>query len=492
MVFRAKVTVWGAAAAILLASGAVQAGDTDVPARIKGQLAAARTAYSDGDMGKMKSLVQKAVALGESNHLTNDQVMAETYVLAGVVQVDLEKHDRAVELFAKALKIRADIEPPDEMTTKEVRAAWKDAQARHAANPAAKQGEKAEDSKAEQTARDKAARAESEKLQKQLAEAQKASEKEAAEREKALAAAKAKAEQIERVEKEKGEKEKALAAATARSQEVEKEKAEKEKALAAATARIQQLEKEKAERDGQLAAAADREKKEREAKDKLQLEKTAQEKALAEAKARIQQLEKEKADRDKELAATVTREKQEKEAKEKLQKEKQLAEAQEKARLEKAAAERRERERLALGPDLPAQIAEPLHCAIPDDVTSGEDLFVHCAPQAGIKAKAKTLAFYYRSPGTSHFNSLAMQPNKKGWYMTVVPADHVKGATLQYYAEARDGKDVVLASNGKSGAPNIASIRVGQPADKSQLQAQATPAPRSKAAGRRAPTKRRQ
>jgi hypothetical protein len=209
-------------------------------------------------------------------------------------------------------------------------------------------------------------------------------------------------------------------------------------------------------------------------------------KQLADAKARIQQLEKEKADRDKELTATATREKQEKEAREKLQKEKELADAREKARLDKEMSERQEKEKLALGPDLPSSFSEQIHCEVPDEVAGGEDLYVHCAPQSGVKAKAKSLAFYYRPTGMAHFNSVVMQQNKKGWYMTVVPADFIKGKALQYYAEARDGKDGLVAANGKAASPNIATIVAGAKPAAAKSEA-AKPA--AAAAGRRARAK---
>ena len=116
-----------------------------------------------------------------------------------------------------------------------------------------------------------------------------------------------------------------------------------------------------------------------------------------------------------------------------------------------------DREKLAAGPDLPGHISEQIYCALPDEVQSGTDLFVHCTAQPSIKAKE--IALYYRPSGVAHYNSLVMERSKKGWYTAMIPATQVMGKLMQYYVEARDGRDAVTASNGKAQSPNILTLR---------------------------------
>jgi hypothetical protein len=51
-----------------------------------------------------------------------------------------------------------------------------------------------------------------------------------------------------------------------------------------------------------------------------------------------------------------------------------------------------------------------------------------------------------------------MDPTRRGWSRAVITANKVNGKLLQYYAEARDSKDGVAATNGKASSPNIVTI----------------------------------
>ena len=51
-----------------------------------------------------------------------------------------------------------------------------------------------------------------------------------------------------------------------------------------------------------------------------------------------------------------------------------------------------------------------------------------------------------------------MDPTKRGWSRAVITANKLNGKLLQYYAEARDGRDSVAATNGKASSPNIVTI----------------------------------
>ncbi len=257
-----------------------------------------------------------------------------------------------------------------------------------------------------------------------------------------------------------------------------KEKTEKDSLLLATAQQVQQLEKEKAEKEKMLSAGEQREKKERDAHEKLEREKMDRDRALAdlklkaqqtesdikaraqqaenELKQRVAQLEKEKAEKEKQLAATQQREQQEREAKEKLQHERQVADSRDQERKGWEEKARAERDKLEALPPLPSRIPEPVHCAIPEDIQGGADLFVNCVTQPGVRAK--NIVFYYRPANAVLYNALVMDPTKRGWSRAVVTANKLNGKLLQYYVEARNDKDSIAASNGKASSPNIITI----------------------------------
>jgi len=256
-----------------------------------------------------------------------------------------------------------------------------------------------------------------------------------------------------------------------------KEKTEKDSLLLATAQQVQQLEREKAEKEKQLSAGEQREKKERDANEKLEREKMDRDRALAdlklkaqqsesdikaraqqtenELKQRVAQLEREKAEKEKQLAATQQREQQERQAKEKLQNERQVADSRDKERKSWEARAIAERDKLEAIPPAPSHIPEPVHCAIPEDVQGGADLFVNCITQPGVRAK--NIVFYYRPANAVLYNAVVMDPTKKGWSRAVVTANKLNGKLLQYYVEARN-EDKVAASNGRASSPNIITI----------------------------------
>jgi chemotaxis protein histidine kinase CheA len=411
-------------------------------------------AFTAGDHEKAKSQLLEAVVLGKENGLGMHAAMARTYVHLGVIYVDgLKDKEKGVRYFGMAQKVRPDIELTPTLASKTVVAAFQEAkgdaakgdktakaEAKPEAKPEAKAVAKAEPKPAvkeeakpapdkKKEAAEAHAREEADKLQKDLAQARESEKKERAEK--------------ERLQKALAEKDKALA-------EKDKALAEKDKALA--------------EKDKQLAEAKAGEKKEHEAREKL--EKSGQESAKA-------------------IAEAAAREKKEHEAREKLEKEKQLADQHEKERKDRETQERAAREKLVEGPDLPGSIPQPLYCAGMDEAVVGTELFVHCVPQGQVKARSVVL--YYRTAGVAHFDALTMARSKKGWWTTSIPAVRVTGKTLQYYAEARGPKDDVAASNGKSDSPNIVVLRTSAAAvaktDPAALDKTA-PAPRKTAAKR--------
>jgi len=471
----------------------------------------AATSYGDGDFEKTKSQLQEAMALAKENGLGSNKVMAQIYILVGVVKINEQKdHDAGVRYFAKALDINPAAKVPPTMATKGVKAAFAKAEdvdpatlsdpgESEEAAPAAKKPSKKEAAK--DAAEAKAAAAEQEKQEKQEKQDKAAAAAAAAAAEKKQAAEEKKQQEADRRQAEaerkqaeaerkradaerkktdaeskqlvddlaqakvaesqlKADKDKLQKQATeakAYAQQLEKERAAKDKQIADANAKIQQLEKEKAEKDKQIAALTASDKREREAKEKLEKEKPERERALAEAKARVAQLEKEKADRDKQIAALSASDKKERESREKLEKTMADVAARERERRNKELEDQKEREKLAEGGELPGHIREPVTCDLPDEVTAGEDLYVHCVPQPGVGAKL--LAFYYRSGGSALYNAVTLERSRKGWYVTTIPGGKVSGRLMHYYVEARDGKEKIAASNGKATSPNVITVR---------------------------------
>jgi hypothetical protein len=464
-----RVAVPVTALVLALALGARAADTKAVVAEIEAHDKAFLAAYENGETKKMKSEIAKAVSLGEKNGLASDPVMADTYVLAAILEVDGNDNSKAgVRDFVKALKIRPDVAIPKGMATSPVKLALKQARAELGQTPkdapgaapaaaaaatAAKPTEPANEqapAKADKTDKaDKVAQKDQEKQDKQKATDEAA--------EKARANGEAKQEQTKQ-EQAKQQKELAQAKDSEGKERGEKEhlrreKADADKQVTDAKTRAQQLEKDKADRDKQLADAKSR-------IQQLEKDKADRDKQLADTKSRIQQLEKDKADKDKQLADAHTQEGKEREALDKIAHEKQVAETQALDAENKKKQERQERERLFAGPEMPEHLREALTCAVPDEAPLRTDLFVHCVARPNVKAKS--IVFYYRTGG-ARYESVPMERTAKGWYAAIVPGVRVTGKVLQYYAEALDGREVVVANNGKQASPNILTLRPSGP-----------------------------
>ncbi|HEX3903790.1 MAG TPA: hypothetical protein VH853_13200 [Polyangia bacterium] len=502
-------------------------------AKIKAHYQAAAAAYDDGDLDKTQAQLQQALKVADENGVASNKLVAQVYVLYGVVEVaGLKETDQGVKYFAKAIDISPAIQVPPTMASKAVLAAFDKAEnqegesAATAAPPAAAaETEEAPAPKpAETTRAPKAARSDpdKEKLVDDLAAAKvseslQEAEKEKLQREKqdqdkAMAGVKGHAQELA---KEKADTDRQLADTKARLQQLTKEKQDQDKQLADTKARLQQLTKEKQDQDKQLvasqasekkereannklahdksetehqladekrnlqdlakqkadadrqktdtdrqlAAARDEVKREREAKERLERAKADSDRQLADEKRNLQDLAKQKADTDRQLAATRDEAKKEREAKEKLAAARRDADAREAERKAKEQQERAAHDKLADGPDLPAHVTEPISCTIPDEVPSGADLYVHCVPRPSIDAKV--IALYYRAGGVL-YNVSTMDRSKKGWYTAVIPGGKIAGKVLQYYIEARGGRQDVVGSNGRATSPNIATIRPGK------------------------------
>jgi hypothetical protein len=382
--------------------------------------------------------------------------------------------------------------PPPARASRRETAADREEEAEALRPPRAAASEKCRNNDADTTAVKKEARDELDRLDKALTMSKDALSKERAEADKyrhdkmdlerQLNEAK---QRVKELENDVNAKEKRTAAGEQREKKerdakeaLAKEKTEKDSLLLATAQQLQQAEKEKAEREKQLSAGEQREKKERDANEKLEREKMDRDRALAdlklkaqqsesdlkahsqqtenELKQRVAQLEKDKAEKEKQLAATQQREQQERQAKEKLQHDRQVADARDQERKGWEEKARTERDKLEALPPLPARIPEAVHCAVPEEVQGGADLFVNCVTQPGVRAK--NIVFYYRPASSVLYNALVMDPTKKGWSRAVITANKLNGKLLQYYVEARNDKDSVAASNGKATSPNIITI----------------------------------
>jgi hypothetical protein len=473
-----------------------RAADPAVMSEIEAQNKAFSAAYEDGDVAKMKAAVKKAVAAGEKGGLAADAAMVDTYVLAAILEADGNENKAAsVRYFVKALKLKADLTIPKGMGTSTVKAALKQARAESGGGEAPKEAAAPKtETKAEPVAETEAA-----KPAKEAAKDDKAAQKEQARQDKERAAEQARADaeakqrekqqekQDKQAKQDREASEKALAEAKSRAQQAEKDKSDRDRQLADSKGRAQQLEqqlqKDKADRDKQLADArahaaqlekdrAERDKQLTDAKariqqleQQLQKDKSERDKQVADAKARIQQLEqqlqKEKGDRDRQLADAKAREDKEREAREKIERERLAAETKAREADNKKKQDQQNRERLFAGPDLPARIGEPLLCAVPDEAPLRTDLFVHCVARPNVKARS--IVFYYRVAGSAQYYSMPMERTSKGWFAALVPGVRVVGKVMQYYAEALDSREAVVAHNGKESSPNILTLKSGAP-----------------------------
>jgi hypothetical protein len=488
-----------ALAGVLLPAPAPAADQKAALAKLKARYQAAAAAYDDGELEKVEAQLQQALKLAEDDGLSQNKVVAQAYVLYGVLEVaGLKNSALGVKYFAKAIEISPAIQVPPTMASKAVLAAFERAENQESepatAKPASAKTEsaktesvktepaKAETAQAETAEETRPAKQDQEK---ELAKghAQELA-KEKADQERQIAEAKSKLHDLDR---DKQDRDKQIADLKAQLAQLTKEKQAVDKQLVASQAsekkereasnklaqdksqsdsqlgdskrNLQDLTKQKADLERQLAAALADAKKEREAKEKLAAAKADADRQLADQKGKLQDLTKQKADVERQLAAALAEAKKERDAKEKLATARREADARENERKSKETEERAKLEKLAEGPELPAHVTEPISCTVPDEIPPGADLYVHCVPRPTIDAKV--VALYYRAGGVL-YNVSTMDRSKKGWYTAVIPGGKIAGKVLHYYVEARNGRSDVVGSNGHANSPNIATIRAGK------------------------------
>ena len=437
--------------------------------RIEGLNARAISAFEASEAERAEALLLDAVVLAKQNQLGTHPATARTYLNLGLVNLDgLKDQEKGERYFTLALRIDPKIQLKSGAASETVAAAFDrarlqadKARARDEQTQAAEQaGEQAGegagpvgDAPAEQARKTKQEQ-EQEWAARQLAEARdEVKEKD----------------QKARAEQEKFRQELAQSAQRERqrNQEAQQERTqllgEKERLLKEKQDLDRLLSREKQDLQKQLADTREREKKEREAKDKLQAEKVQLQAEKALLQAERDKLLKEKQELDRRLGETGEREKKERLAREKLEQDRQAALAREAAEKEQQKQKQKEeqelRAKLAEGPPMPASIPQKLFCSTPDSHPPGVDVFVHCIPQAQVKADELTL--YYRPSGHARYSSIGMEranSGKTGWFVAMIPSAVIKGSMLQYYVQAGNGRNRVAASNGKSNLPNVVMV----------------------------------
>jgi hypothetical protein len=124
-------------------------------------------------------------------------------------------------------------------------------------------------------------------------------------------------------------------------------------------------------------------------------------------------------------------------------------------------------------PELPMVLPADLYCPAVEEATEGQEIIIRCAAKPTLKAERVLL--YFRASGAPTYAVAAMQNSPKGWLVASIPAEAATGESLQYYCEARDSADNVVATNGQEDIPNPIILKPAAPG--------ATPLPPTVATG---------
>jgi hypothetical protein len=111
---------------LLAAARTAGAGDSkEAMEKLKALSQGASASYTDGDFDKTRSQLQEAISLAKESGLSSNRMMAQVYVLFGVLKINEHKDTEAgVRYFAKALDISPAVKIPPTMATKAVKTAF--------------------------------------------------------------------------------------------------------------------------------------------------------------------------------------------------------------------------------------------------------------------------------------------------------------------------------------------------------------------------------
>jgi hypothetical protein len=108
-------------------------------------------------------------------------------------------------------------------------------------------------------------------------------------------------------------------------------------------------------------------------------------------------------------------------------------------------------------PELPVVLSADLYCPAVEEASEGQEIVLRCAVKPSLKAERVLL--YFRASGAPTYAVAAMQNSPKGWLVASIPAEAATGDSLQYYCEARDSADNVVATSGQEDVPNPIILR---------------------------------
>jgi len=103
-------------------------------------------------------------------------------------------------------------------------------------------------------------------------------------------------------------------------------------------------------------------------------------------------------------------------------------------------------------PDLPAELPTDLYCPPVEEAPEGHEIVLRCAAKPQLKAERVLL--YFRTSGAPSYAVAAMQSSPNGWLEASIPEEAATGESMQYYCEARDSDDNVVATSGQGDIPN--------------------------------------
>jgi hypothetical protein len=112
-------------------------------------------------------------------------------------------------------------------------------------------------------------------------------------------------------------------------------------------------------------------------------------------------------------------------------------------------------------PELPIVLPADLYCPAVEEAPEGQEIVIRCAVKPSLKAER--VLFYFRASGAPSYAVAAMQNSPKGWLEARIPTQAATGESLQYYCEARDSADNVVATNGQEDVPNPIILKPAVP-----------------------------
>jgi hypothetical protein len=107
--------------------------------------------------------------------------------------------------------------------------------------------------------------------------------------------------------------------------------------------------------------------------------------------------------------------------------------------------------------DIPAVLPSDLYCPLVEEGIENHEVQIRCAANPSLKADR--ILLYYRASGAPTYGVAAMQTGDRGWQVASIPEDQVKGESLQYYCEARDISDNIVATSGQEDMPNPIMVK---------------------------------